>query len=217
MTLRWILIAGACVLCDLILFTGSDRFRLPLFGMEKAAVPQLTEKSFFSEEVLNAGQDLPMVPVASRTAMTNGTLAAIWYGGAAECASDVEIYYSEKPLHSSWTAPRAIMTRRQAAENLARPVKALGNAVLLGNPDGSQRLLFVTIAMGKWSGSQLNTCVSQDGGRTWSKAERLTLSPFFNFSELVRNRPVPTEGGAGACRFIRSSSENFPNFSGLRK
>ena len=217
LTLRWILIAGACVLCDLILFTGSDRFRLPLFGMEKAAVPQLTEKSFFSEEVLNAGQDLPMVHVASLTAMTNGTLAAIWYGGAAECASDVEIYYSEKPLHSSWTAPRAIMTRRQAAENLARPVKALGNAVLLGNPDGSQRLLFVTIAMGKWSGSQLNTCVSQDGGRTWSKAERLTLSPFFNFSELVRNRPVPTEGGGWCVPVYQEFLGKFPELLWLKE
>ena len=217
LTLRWILIAGACVLCDLILFTGKERFRLPLFEIENAALPQQAEKSFFNEEVLNVGQDLPMVHVASLTTMTNGTMAAIWYGGPAECASDVEIYFSERPPHSSWTAPRAIMTRQQATGNLVRPVKALGNAVLLGNPDGSQRLLFVTIAMGKWSGSQLNTCASKDGGRTWSKVERLILSPFFNFSELVRNRPVPMTGGGWCVPFYQEFLGKFPELLRLKE
>jgi predicted neuraminidase len=58
--------------------------------------------------------------------------------------------------------------------------------------------------MGRWSGAQINTCLSKDRGRNWSRVERLTLSPLCNFSELVRNRPIPltppsARGGEGWC------------------
>ena len=216
-TLRWILIAGVCVLCDLILFTGRERFPLPRFSMEKAAMGQEKEKALFQQEEISGGQQLPMVHVASLAELPSGMLAAVWYGGAAECSSDVKIFYSEREPYSSWSAPHAIMTRAQAEKDLGRPVKSLGNAVLLANPDGSLRLIFVTIAMGKWSGSQLNTCASKDGGLTWSKAERLTLSPFFNFSELVRNRPIPMVGGGWCVPVYQEFLGKFPELLWLKE
>jgi predicted neuraminidase len=162
------------------------------------------------KETINPEQGLPMVHVASLAQMTDGIMAAVWYGGTAECHPDVKIYFSQQEPGSAWSAPRVIMTREWAERDLRRPVKALGNALLLANTDGSLRLLFVTIAMGKWSGSQLNSCLSRDGGLTWSRVERLTLSPFFNFSELVRNRPVARTGGGWCVPIYQEFLGKFP-------
>ena len=167
-------------------------------------------KPDFTKATVNPDQGLPMVHVASLAEMTDGILAAVWYGGSAECQSDVKIYFSQQEPGAAWTAPRVIMTREGAERDLRRPVKALGNALLLANPDGSLRLLFVTIAMGKWSGSQLNSCLSKDGGLTWSRAERLTLSPFFNFSELVRNRAITQQGGGWSVPIYQEFLGKFP-------
>jgi len=131
--------------------------------------------------------------------------------------ADVKIYLSQKEPAGPWTVPRAIMTRAQAEHDLGRPVQALGNALLLADRDGTLRLLFVTIAMGKWSGSQLDSSVSRDGGLTWSRAEHLTLSPFFNFSELVRNRPVPLQEGGWCVPVYQEFLGKFPELLWLAK
>lgn len=164
----------------------------------------------FRHELINPGQTLPMVHVAALAETPDGITSAVWYGGTAECHPDVRIYFSQREPGGAWTAPRVIMTREEAERDLARPVKSIGNALLLPNPDGSLRLLFVTIAMGKWSGSQINTCLSRDGGLTWSRAKRLTLSPFFNFSELVRNRAIAQTGGGWCVPIYQEFLGKFP-------
>lgn len=151
-----------------------------------------------------------MVHVAALAETPDGILHAVWYGGTAECSPDVRIFLSQREPSSEWSAPRAIMTAGEAAKDLGRPVKSLGNSLLIPDADGSLRLLFVTIAMGKWSGSQLNSAISRDSGMTWSRAERLTLSPFFNLSELVRNRPVPLQGGGWCIPVYQEFLGKFP-------
>jgi len=178
---------------------------------------RIDEKPFFKNELINPEQGLPMVHVASLAQMPDGIMAAVWYGGTAECQPDVKIYFSQQEPGAAWTAPRVIMTRERAERDLRRPVKAIGNALLLANTDGSLRLLFVTIAMGKWSGSQLNSCLSNDGGLTWTRAERLTLSPFFNFSELVRNRAVPLVGGGWCVPIYQEFLGKFPELLWLKE
>jgi predicted neuraminidase len=153
-----------------------------------------SEKSFYQEEFINASQDLPFIHVASVTELVDHSLAALWYGGPYEHSPENQIYFA-KERDGVWQSPQIIMTSEQVEHDLARPIKCLGNPLMFPNPDGTLRLLFVTIAMGKWSGSQLNTSLSKDGGNSWSRVERLTLSPFFNLSELVRNRPVRTTDG----------------------
>ena len=196
------------------LFWGVSRNTFPLkvggFVTEQPVTTTREYKPVLMQETINPEQGLPMVHVASLAQMTDGIMAAVWYGGTAECHPDVKIYFSQQELGSAWSSPRVIMTREWAERDLRRPVKALGNALLLANTDGSLRLLFVTIAMGKWSGSQLNSCLSRDGGITWSRVERLTLSPFFNFSELVRNRPVARTGGGWCVPIYQEFLGKFP-------
>jgi predicted neuraminidase len=175
------------------------------------------EKPFFKNEIINPGQLLPMVHVASLAELSDGALAAVWYGGTAECSPDVQIFFSTRQESEGWSKPHTIMTRVQAEDDLGRPMKSLGNAVLLANANGSLRLLFVTIAMGKWSGSQLNSSRSEDGGLTWLRTERLTLSPLCNFSELVRNRPIPLQGGGWCVPIYQEFLGKFPELLWLRE
>lgn len=180
-------------------------------GFDESCHEQLPSgPPIFGTETINPDQGLPMVHVAAVAQAGDGVLHCVWYGGSAECHPDVRIYLSQKEQAGRWTAPRSIMTREQAERDLGRPVRALGNALLVPESGGSLRLLFVTIAMGKWSGSQLNSCMSKDGGITWSRAERLTLSPFLNLSELVRNRPVPLRDGGWCVPVYQEFLGKFP-------
>lgn len=218
--LRWILIAAVWLLAACIIWSersnlGRDAEAPHLF-LDPVAINSESDV-VYREEVINLDQGLPMVHVASLTEMSDGLLAAVWYGGNSECAPDVKIYFSEKEAQFPWVSPRAIMTREQAEKDLGRPVKSLGNSVLLPGPGGSLRLLFDTIAMGRWSGSQLNSSLSKDGGATWAPSERLTLSPFFNFSELVRNRPVGLHSGGWCVPIYQEFLGKFPELLWLRE
>jgi predicted neuraminidase len=204
---RLLLVLVAGLLCWGVIRNVSP---LKTGGFVTEQTDRIDEKPFFEKQMINPEQGLPMVHVASLAQMSEGIMAVVWYGGTAECQPDVKIYFSQQEPSAAWTAPRVIMTRERAEQDLRRPVKALGNALLLANTDGSLRLLFVTIAMGKWSGSQLNSCLSNDGGLTWSRAERLTLSPFFNFSELVRNRAIAQQGSGWCVPIYQEFLGKFP-------
>jgi predicted neuraminidase len=209
---RWIFVVFAWLLCAAAIFTQGNPFADPKFASNRQdSAAGVKATPFFKEEFINPGQHLPMVHVASLAKTENGLRAAVWYGGSGECAPDVSIYFSASPRPlGAWSQPRAVMTRLRAERDLGRPVKSIGNAVLLANPDGSLRLLFVTIAMGRWSASQLNTCISRDGGATWSPSERLTLSPLFNFSDLVRNLPISLAGGGWCVPVYQEFLGKFP-------
>lgn len=190
---RIILILLAWGACALVLRDArhtEHNFRMAAWNNPTNPAPA----PFYKAEFINDSQDLPFIHVASVTELADHSLAALWYGGAYEHSPENIIYFA-KLQDGAWQQPQAIMTTDQVEHALQRPIKCLGNPLLLPDPDGTLRLLFVTIAMGKWSGSQLNTCLSKDGGATWSPVERLTLSPFFNLADLVRNRPVRTSGG----------------------
>lgn len=182
----------------------------PGFEMPASAGPNGGEVPVFRSETITTGQSLPMVHVASLAELPDKMLSAVWYGGSRECEPDVRIYYSEQGPSGPWSVPRVVMSREQAERELRLPLKGLGNAVLLSAHDGSLRMLFATIAMGRWSGSQLNSILSRDGGITWSPSERLVLSPFFNFSELVRNRPVPLRDGGWCVPVYQEFLGKFP-------
>lgn len=141
----------------------------------------------------------PSVHVASLCEISGGRLLSAWYGGTREGARDVKIYTATLDRGATnWSAPRAVVTRDDAQRELGRYVKKVGNALLFS--DGGERvsLLYVSIALGGWSGSSLNLKTSADGGQTWGASQRLQLSPFFNISELVKNQPAALRDGGWA-------------------
>lgn len=148
---------------------------------------------FITSEYVNPVNTDSTVHVGSICEMADGRLAAAWYGGTREGAKDVAIYFSIKSSGSdaAWSPPRAIVDRISSARELKRYIRKVGNPVLFSGPDQQLRLIYVTITVGGWSGSSLNIKCSADGGDTWADSQRLTLSPFFNISELVKGRPLP--------------------------
>jgi predicted neuraminidase len=152
-----------------------------------------------------------MSHVASISELPDGSLAATWYAGSREGAGDVAIYFSTRgPGDSRWSAPRTLVTRESAARDLNRYVRKVGNAVLFADGAGRLWLLYVTVSIGGWSGSSLNLTTSSNGGATWTQSQRLTLSPFFNLAELVKNGPTPLLHGQWAVPIYHELVSTFP-------
>jgi len=167
------------------------RWSVPPSAPAPMATPrQVTER-------IPPGTGIASVHVASLAEVSPGTIAAAWYGGSREGARDVAIFLSTRTLGSTngWTLPAVILDQPMAQRELDRFIKKVGNPLIFSTGRGDLELLYVSIAVGGWSGSSLNWKSSADGGRTWTPSRRLVLSPFFNISELVKNQPVPLEGG----------------------
>lgn len=148
---------------------------------------------FMDQDFISPDASSGMVHVGSICEMPDGQLGAVWYGGTREGAKDVAIFFSTKNhgLGTPWSAPRIIVDRASATRELNRYIRKVGNPILFSGPGKQLWMIYVTITLGGWSGSSLNIKASRDGGHTWSDSRRLTLSPFFNISELVKGRPLP--------------------------
>jgi predicted neuraminidase len=183
-----------------------------------ASSPVASTTPFFREEFINPDSPLPMSHVASICELPGGRLAVTWYSGSREGARDVAIFFSTRgPGESVWSMPRAIVTRESAARDLNRSIKKVGNAVIFEDSTGLLELLYVSITIGGWSGSALNLTTSADQGLTWTPSRRLTLSPFFNFSELVKNAPAALGDGNWVVPIYDEFIGRFPELLWLRK
>ncbi len=139
------------------------------------------------------------VHAASITATTTGDLLAVWYGGSREGAKDVALYEARlAPGKASWSKPQLLIGRIETAAALHRYIKKIGNPVIARDPKGRLWLFYVTVSVGGWSGSAINLMTSDDDGAHWTAPQRLTTSPFFNVSTLVKTAPVFfTDGTVG--------------------
>jgi predicted neuraminidase len=165
----------------------------------------------FREEIINPDSPHAMSHVASIAELPDGRLAATWYAGTREGASDVAIYFSTRIQGDApWSPSRAIVTRESAARDLNRYIKKVGNPLIFADSAGKLWLIYVTVSIGGWSGSSLNLTTSTDEGLTWTPSQRLTLSPFLNLSELVRNAPVALSDGSWAVPIYHELAGTFP-------
>lgn len=122
-------------------------------------------------------------------------LMAAWFGGSREGAGDVSLYQSVWTPEAAWTPAKIMMTRSQAEGDLGRNIRKLGNPLLMSQA-GRLHLFFVSVSYGGWAGSAINRSYSDDHGLSWSPAQRVMTSPFFNLSTLVRNPGVWLNDGS---------------------
>lgn len=142
-----------------------------------------------SSDYVPAVADAPSVHAPALTETEDGRVWCVWWGGSREGGADVRIFLAERK--GDWTAPKIIMSREQAARELMRPIRRIGNAVICSRSTNELIVVFVTTTIGGWSTSALNLIRSGDRGQTWSKAQRLYINPVLNISELVRSQPIP--------------------------
>jgi len=171
----------------------------PSFHVVSALPGATNERPFMKEEFIGPPGAM-QVHAASMAELGDGTLAAVWYGGEYEGSKDTRIYFTTRVPRApgeegEWSLPRGIVDRVSAGKELKRYIKKTGNPLIFSGPGDRLWLIYVTVSVGGWSGSALNVTVSHDRGRNWAPGRRLTLSPFFNVSELVRNNPLPLTGG----------------------
>jgi len=136
----------------------------------------------------------PSAHASSIAFMQDGSLLIAWFGGTREGADDVAIQMArvkDERVQDSWTS----LTCQQLEGLTHRVIRTLGNPVVWIDADGRVQLNVVSVSYGGWSGSSVNQLHSQDGGKSWSAAQRLILSPFFNLSTLVRNQIIAMQDG----------------------
>ena len=193
-------------------------FRLP-FQAPSGQTP------FRADAFIDHEPPLPYAHCPSICELSNGRMVCVWYAGSREGVRDVSIWLAESQAlrqpaddgqEISWGKPRIAIDRRTALNDLDRFVNKVGNSVIFTAADGRLWLVYVTIAVGGWSGSSLNACSSIDNGKTWSRSQRLTLSPFFNISELVRSAPVILESGEVGLPIYHECVGKFPEMLWLR-
>jgi predicted neuraminidase len=183
----------------------SPRLLLP------ARVPPSDAPAKFEEDAINPDSPHAMSHVASIAELFGGGFAATWYAGSREGGSDVAIYFSTRmPGDERWSPARAIVTRASATRDLRRYIKKVGNPLVFSDPKGRLWLIYVTVSIGGWSGSSLNVTISEDEGQTWTRSRRLTLSPFLNLSELVKNAPAALSDGGWAVPIYHELVGTFP-------
>ena len=174
----------------------------PGFRTERAATGTI-ESAFgpdaepaFRENGIDAA-GVASVHSASLTQVPGGDIRAFWFGGSREGARDVGIFTALLNVESGlWSPTREVADRKTLSDDLGRYIKKLGNPVAHLDDRGRLWLIFVSVSVGGWATSALNVMVSEDGGETFGPARRLTTSPFFNVSTLVRGRPVPMRDGS---------------------
>ena len=197
-----------------------DRSTLPSAGgrFALAAAERPDPEPLFATGFIEHEPAPPFAHCPSLVALPDGRLACAWYAGSREGGQDVAIWWSETAAadRSAWGPPRAVIDRRSAAADLDRFVAKVGNSVVFTDAEGRPWIVFVSIAVGGWSGSSLNACCSNDGGRTWEPAGRLSLSPFLNVSELVRSAPVVLEDGGIGLPMYHECLGKFPEMLWLR-
>lgn len=182
-----------------------------------ATAPAAEEPALFASGFIDHDPPLPFVHCPSICTCSDGSLACAWYAGTHEMARDVSVWLatapgpaqdSAKPI--AWAPPRVVVDRGLAAEQLARFIDKVGNAVVFTDGTGRLWLVYATIAIGGWSGSTLNACSSVDAGATWTVSRRLPVSPFFNISELVRAAPLQLDTGEIVLPIYHECLGKFP-------
>ena len=180
---------------------GSGLFIISWITIENHPEPQkfivptqfkTNQSPFYSEQFIPKHQTA-MVHAAQANSTPEG-ITAYWFAGSREGARDVQIYSASYTNHQ-WEIPRAIINREQVTSDLNRYIRKLGNPVSYRFSNGKIWLFFVSVSVGGWGGSSINMIESNDEGITWSKTKRLVTSPFFNISNLVRNKPIEYQDG----------------------
>jgi predicted neuraminidase len=203
---------------------AADRSALPgaaaAFRLPPKPEPDPTPS--FKTGFIDHDPPLAYVHCPSIAALPDGRLACCWYAGSREGGRDVGVWMAgSDPAGRSgdaiaWGPPRLLVDRDSATRELGRFIDKVGNPVLFNDAGGRLWLVYVSIAVGGWSGSSLNAKCSADGGATWSRSHRLTLSPFFNISELVRAAPVLLESGEIGLPVYHECIGKFPEMLWLR-
>lgn len=152
------------------------------------------------------------VHAPSITALPDGGLMAVWFAGSREGAADVQIRSARFEPGSGWADEQVLVTREMTRRAVGKPIRKLGNPVIALAPDQRLWLFYVSVSLGGWAGSSINSMVSEDFGQTWSEPRQMVTSPFTNISTLVRSAPVFHADGSIGLPVYHEFLGKFPEY-----
>lgn len=151
-------------------------------------------KAIFESEFIPSPKFLKTSHSSSIVLLKNGDLLAFWFAGSREGQPDVKIWQS-RYANGKWEMAHPIVSNYSLMSDLKRYISKLGNPVIYQTEDGRLHLFVVSVSIGGWGGASLNHLISNDEGKTWSRAKKLVLDPFTNISTLARSQPIPLQDG----------------------
>lgn len=132
----------------------------------------------------------------------------LYFAGSREGARDVGIYQSFFTFNKSinladlsdkigtWSEPKRILDAAELSHLSGKFIKKLGNPVSFSDAKGRTHLFVVGVSMGGWATSKIYHLMFDDTLQNLHYINELHLSPFFNFSHLVRTPAMlKSDGG----------------------
>ncbi len=188
--MKRILIIGLAMLLYLPPFLRTEHIS-GWHGRHGVVLPAPDAKPFYAEDFVNDAGPGAICHVSSVCPAGDGKVACTWYQGSWESAPDTAIYFSVfDEAESRWSPPVVLVDRNTCSGELKRYVRKVGNSLIYRDGKGRLWLFYSSVIFGGWSGSSLNYKFSDDNGKTWSRSEKLILSPFFNLTENVKNKGI---------------------------
>ena len=128
------------------------------------------------------------------------SLLAFWFAGQRESAPDVQIAMSAFDRKTQqWQAARFVVNRADLGAQLGHGVRRLGNPVAWLDKQGAVHLFVVATGLGGWAAGRVAHLRQVPGtpveAMRFEAVRVLPLSWLWNTSHLVRNAPLPLEGG----------------------
>lgn len=157
---------------------------------EQNALNSLNAKSFFIKAPTKSAH-------ASNLSFVNGEIMALFFAGEREGARDVAIwqsFLSENKQNKAFSPPKKLLTPEILSKMSGKFIKKLGNPLAFAHTQGKTQLFVVGVSLGGWATSKIYQLELTENFTPKFKQE-LHLSPFANFSHLVRNPPIFLQNG----------------------
>ena len=123
---------------------------------------------------------------AQITALRDGSLGCVWFGGTQEGIPDISVYFSRLEAGADrWGEPVKLSDD---------PTRSEQNPVLFPAPDGTLWLLHTAQLGGNQDTALVRRRISTDEGRTWGPSDTL-IEPGPGYGVFVRQPPVVTADG----------------------
>ena len=148
----------------------------------------------------------------------------LYFAGSREGARDVGIYQSfftfeshNKATHNksveslgAWSEPYRLLDAQKLSQLSGKFIKKLGNPIAFVDRQNRVHLFVVGVSLGGWATSKIYWLRLDSTLSNLSFVKELHLSPFFNFSHLVRTPPMLKEDGGFILPIYHELANKYP-------
>ncbi len=149
---------------------------------------------------------------ASALVAKDSTLMMLFYAGTQEGARDVKIYQSFLDLNTNkeWKNTRVLLTTKQLSKFSGRFIKKLGNPIVFKDSNNKVHLFVVGVSLGGWATSRIYQFYFDNTLKKIHYVRELKLSPFANYSNLVRTHALALNDGGFYLPIAHEMWHKFP-------